>query len=216
MQLNVDMANEDPYCTVVTHPCGPWSKWSQFNLTKGGKAAETVEAAREHARPLLKQDNKMVCGRLSADRHVFLEHPADSLAWEQPEMDGILRHLESGKLMYIRCDGCALGYRDRETGLPYRKPMGIVTSMISTVSILGNLRCQGCQHQQLEGNNKYGTRTAQAAEWPEEFDKLVADVIAQQVLIDEAEDSIEAFPLGVVAELPGTEADPRTFGPETP
>ena len=80
--------------------------------------------------------------------------------------------------------------------------MGIVTSMISAVSILGNLRCQGCQHQQLEGNNKYGTRTAQAAEWPEEFDKLVADVIAQQVLLDEAEDSIEAFPLGVVAELP--------------
>ena len=65
--------------------------------------------------------------------------------------------------------------------------MGIVTSMISAVSTLGNLRCQGCQHQQLEGNNKYGTRTAQAAEWPEGFDKLVAYVIAQQVLVDEAD-----------------------------
>ncbi len=133
MQQNVDMEHEDPYCTVVTHPCRPWSKWSQLNLAKGGKAAETVEAAREHARPLLKQVNKMVCRHLSVDRHVFLEHPADSLAWEQPEMDAILQHLESGKLMYIRCDGCALGYRDRESGLPYRKSMGIVTSMVSTI-----------------------------------------------------------------------------------
>ena len=114
--------------------------------------------------------------------------------------------------MYIRCDGCALGYRDRESGLPYRKPMGIVTSMVSAVSILGNLRCQGClSHQQLEGNNKYGTRTAQAAEWPEELDKLVTDVIAQQVLIDEAEDSIEAFPLGIAAELPVPRPIPGRF-----
>ena len=113
-------------------------------------------------------------------------------------MEGILRHLESGRLMYIRCDGCALGYRDRESGYPCKKPMGIATSMISAVSILGTLRCCGCSyHEQLQGNNKFGLRTAQAAEWPEEFDKLVTDVIAQQVLIDEAEDSIEAFPLGV-------------------
>ena len=37
MQLSTDMAHEDPYCTVVTHPCGPWSKWSQFNLAKAAR-----------------------------------------------------------------------------------------------------------------------------------------------------------------------------------
>ncbi len=26
VQLNNDMEHEDPYCTVVMHPCGPWSK----------------------------------------------------------------------------------------------------------------------------------------------------------------------------------------------
>ena len=37
-----DLQAEGSYCAVLTHPCGPWSKWSQFNIAKGGAAAETV------------------------------------------------------------------------------------------------------------------------------------------------------------------------------
>ncbi len=91
LQLNSDVEYEDPYCTVLTHPRGPWSKWSKFNASKGGKAAETLSNAREMARPILKQVSKIVCGRLAAGRHVFLEDLPDSLAWEQPEMDCVLR-----------------------------------------------------------------------------------------------------------------------------
>ena len=97
--------------------------------------------------------------------------------------------LSEGKLYYMRCHGCSLGYKDADSGLPNYKPVGILSSMPSITSVFSRSRCQGCpQHQPLEGSNSRGRRTTQAAEWPAELDKLVADAIIQQVLIDEADD----------------------------
>ena len=79
-QVQMELQNEDPYCTVLSHPCGPWSKWSVINISKGGAARDTVLQARENSRGLLKQVNRIVTGRVAAGRHVLLEHPADSLS----------------------------------------------------------------------------------------------------------------------------------------
>ena len=195
-QVQMELQTEDPYCTVLSHPCGPWSKWSVINISKGGAARDTVLQARENSRGLLKQVNRIVTGRVAAGRHVLLEHPADSLSWSQPEMAGIAKLLQEEKLYYIRCDGCALGYHDHDSGLPHKKPVGIITSMVSALSVFANLKCPGCaEHQRLEGSNSRGMRTTQAAEWPPMLDKLVADTIAQQALIDECAE--EAFPAEV-------------------
>ena len=35
--LHNDLQSEDPYVTVITHPCGPWGNWSRFNLAKEAK-----------------------------------------------------------------------------------------------------------------------------------------------------------------------------------
>jgi hypothetical protein len=155
----------------------------------------------------LRQVNRIVVGRVAAGRHVLLKHPADSLTWSQPEMAGIAKLVREEKLYFIRCDGCALGYRDRDSGLPHKKPVGIVTSMVAALSVFSNLKCPGCTvHQRLEGSNSRGRRTTQAAEWPHVLDKLVADTITQQALIDEYAE--EAFPAEV---RPGEPLPPRPF-----
>ena len=46
-RLHSDMKSEDPYLTVLTHPCGPWGNWSRFNMSKGGPAEATVLSLRE-------------------------------------------------------------------------------------------------------------------------------------------------------------------------
>ena len=123
-------------------------------MAKGGKAAETVLAAREEARPLLTLVNKAIVSRMTAGRHVFAEHPAGSLSWDQEEMSGVKDLLEKGKLRFVRADGCALGYRDRESGLPHYKPMGIITSMDAVAECLCRYRCtRDHVHQPLEGSN---------------------------------------------------------------
>ncbi len=106
-QVKLDLQAEDPYCAVFSHPCGPWSMWSVINISKGGAARETVLRAREFPRGILKQVNRIVTGRVAVGRHVLLEHPADSLSCEQPEMAGIAKLLEEGKFFYIRRDGCS-------------------------------------------------------------------------------------------------------------
>ena len=76
--LRDDFAREGPYRMVIASPCGPWSKWSQLSISKGGEAQETLEAVRAHARPLLRLVNKTVADRVSEGHRVLLERPADS------------------------------------------------------------------------------------------------------------------------------------------
>ena len=116
-----DMQVEDPYLTVITHPCGPWGSWSRFNLERGGSAAETVLAKREENRPVLKAVNKVIKDRLKAKRHVFVEQPWGSASLEEPEMHDVRDLIESGDLIMIKVDGCMVGYIDAESGLPHRK-----------------------------------------------------------------------------------------------
>lgn len=70
--LNQDLRKEDPYCLVLTQPCGPWGNWSRFNLTRGGKAAETVLHQQQEGRKICKNVNEIAFHRLRMKRHVFL------------------------------------------------------------------------------------------------------------------------------------------------
>ena len=74
-RLHSDMKSEDPYLTVITHPCGPWGNWSRFNMSKGGPAEATVLSLREEWRPLLKLVNRTIVDRVKAKRHVFVGQP---------------------------------------------------------------------------------------------------------------------------------------------
>ena len=197
-RLRQDYQVEDPYCTIITHPCGPWGSWSRFNLAKGGQAAETVKALRESNREVLKTVNKTVKDRLRAKRHVFIEQPAGTESLCEDEMKDIMNcYITSGDLLLLRVDGCMVGYHDRESKLPHYKPSIYITSMIAAESIFANKCCgRDHRHEPLEGNNIYGSRTTQAAEWPEKLNQLVLDTIIQQAAIEtEAHSGVhEAFP----------------------
>ena len=183
-RVHQDMQSEDPYCTVLTHPCGPWGNWSNFNLARGGPAALTVQQLREDQRPILKMVNRVVVDRLKADRHVFVEQPYGSESINEPEMSDVRKYIEEGRLICLKVDGCQLGYRDSESRLPHKKPSMYITSMVAAESVFQNTTCNCSKHEPLEGNNKYGSRTKQAAEWPALLNQKVLECILQQAQVE--------------------------------
>ena len=195
--IHQDMQVEDPYVTIITHPCGPWGAWSRFNLAKGGKAAVTVLHLREEQRPLLRLVAKVIKDRVKAKRHVFVEQPFGSQSLYEEEMKDVLELIEAGTLIFIKVDGCTLGYKDAESLLPHKKPSYYLTTMLSAESVFQDCVCPGDhQHQPLEGRNKFGPRTPQAAEWPHELNQKVIDCIIQQSVIEQTvlENTADAYP----------------------
>ena len=204
-QLHHDLIQEDPYLLVITHPCGPWGNWSRFNLAKGGTAAVTIEHLRTEGHEVLKTVNKTVKDRVRAQRHVFLEQPLGSQSLEEPEMADVRRLLDEGSLMFIKVDGCVVGYKDSESGLPHKKPSYYVTSLVSAETLFSTCQCDGShQHEILEGANKFGSRTAQASVWPHQLNEMVITAMLQQREIETTafRGVHEAFP----AEAPSTPA----------
>ena len=181
---------------VFTHPCGPWGNWSRLNLWKGGKAADTVIEARRLNRPILKLVNDTIVARCKRGRHVFCEHPAGSEGWLQPEMEGVRALVADGTLMVVKAHGCTMGYQDSVSGLPRKKPIEFVTSMVAAVEIFDGYLCPGNHvHEPLKGGNSNGPRTFEAATWPDKLDDLVSKVIFQQALIEDGLSVSEAFPV---------------------
>lgn len=198
--LHIDLQSEDPYVTVITHPCGPWGNWSRFNLAKGGQAAATVVENREATKPLLKLVNKTVKDRIRAKRHVFIEQPLGSESLQEPEMADVLEMVNDGRLIFIKVDGCMVGYKDKENGKPHKKPSYYITSMVAAESVFQNFFCDGShEHQPLEGNNRFGSRTCQAAEWPHQLNKLVLEAIIQQSAVEKT--SLQAVEESYPAEV---------------
>ena len=192
-----DLQVEDPYLTVITQACGPWGNWSNFNLAKGGQAAMTVMDLRESNRRTLSLVNKIVKDRIRAKRHVFIEQPLGSTWLKQPECSDILHLIQEGMLLVLRVDGCCVGYRDLESGLPNKKPSLYVTTLLAAEGIFQGLLCDGShQHEHLEGNNKHGSRTAQASVWPDRLNEMVLQAMIQQASAEStaAHNISEVFP----------------------
>ncbi|CAK0887813.1 unnamed protein product [Prorocentrum cordatum] len=193
-RYDAEITNEEPYCLVVSHPCSPWGNWSRFNMARCPETERKILAKREANRPILRQVDSSVDSRVRRGFHVALEHPQGSEAFDQPEMSRIRSLLDKGILRKVTFDGCQVGYRDAESGLAHRKPMMIITTMDALVEALSDKKCSCTQHEQLKGRNKFGPRTLQAAEWPEELNHIVARSIVQQAIVDNATDTDWPFP----------------------
>ena len=144
-QLHLDFQSEDPYCTVITQPCGPWGNWSRFNIAKGSSAGATVLQLRADGRPNLKSVNKTIKDRVRANRHIFMEQPLGSQVLDEPEMADVRKMVEDGTLLFLVVDGCMVGYRDKVSGLPHRKPSFYITSMVAAESVFGHCKCDGSE-----------------------------------------------------------------------
>ena len=114
-----------------------------------------------------------------------MEQPLGSQSINEPEMSDVKKMVEDGTLCLIVVDGCMVGYKDKESGLPHKKPSFYVTTLLCAESVFCGCQCDGNhQHQPLEGNNKYGSRTHQAAEWPADLNKMVLDAVIQQASVE--------------------------------
>ncbi|CAK0850569.1 unnamed protein product, partial [Prorocentrum cordatum] len=231
-RYDAEITNEEPYCLVVSHPCSPWGNWSRFNMARCPETERKILAKREANRPILRQVDSSVDSRVRRGFHVALERPQGSEAFDQPEMSRIRSLLDKGILRKVTFDGCQVGYRDAESGLAHREPMMIIATMDTLVEALSDKRCSCTQREQLKGRNKFGPRTLQAAEWPEELDHIVARSVAQQAIVDNATDTDWQFPaedgrngtrlvtegwLGARSDLPDqAEGPPRSYGPGEP
>ena len=169
-------------------------------MAKGGASAETVNLLREENRPVLALVNKVVKDRVKAQRHVFLEQPLGSKSLEEPEMSDVKQMVEEEKLIFLRVDGCMVGYMDAESKKPHNKPSYYLTTMVAAENIFEGIRCDGShEHEPLEGANRYGPRTAQAAEWPMKLNRMVLEAVIQQSEIEKnaVANLAEAFPAEV-------------------
>ncbi|CAK0854593.1 unnamed protein product [Prorocentrum cordatum] len=193
-RYDAEITNEEPYCLMVSHPCSPWGNWSRFNMARCPESERKILAKREENRPILRQVDSSVDSRVRRGFHVALEHPQGSEAFDQPEMSRIRSLLDTGILKKVTFDGGQVEHRDAESGLAHRKPMMIITTMDTLVEALSDKKCSCTQHEQLKGHNKFGPRTLQAAEWPEELNHIVARSIVQQAIVDNATDTDWQFP----------------------
>lgn len=75
--------------------------------------------------------------------------------------------------------------------------------MLAAESVFADTVCSCPQHEPLEGNNKFGSRTKQAAEWPPLLNQKVIECMLQQAKIESTIDqqavmlaeADEAFPV---------------------
>ena len=57
--------------------------------------------------------------------------------------------------------------------------------MVAAGSVFADCKCNCSQHHPPEGSNKYGPRTAQAAEWPKQLDHMVLECAIQQAHVEQ-------------------------------
>eukprot|EP00959_Pyramimonas_sp_CCMP1952_P159962 3345702-Pyramimonas_sp.AAC.1 len=56
--------NDEPYFSVVAHPCSPWANWSRLNVSRNDhELAKRIAKTREAHRPILTKVNQSVIRR---------------------------------------------------------------------------------------------------------------------------------------------------------
>ena len=84
---------------------------SRWNMSQGGKAAQTVLARRDHERPILQLVNDTVVTLVTKQSaHVIIESPRGSQYLEEREMSGVRKLIDEGVLHRIFFDRCAIKY----------------------------------------------------------------------------------------------------------
>ena len=114
-----------------------------------GDALAKIENKREAHRPMLSQVNQTVAHEVQGGYRG---------ATEQPEMDGVRKLIDKGTLKVADFEG------DSENDLLNMKPMRICATMDALGSAVDGICRTGCpRHEQLKGQSRNGSKSAQAA-----------------------------------------------------
>ena len=163
---------EDPFLTAIAPVCAPWSSWQFVNFAKNDATAQKIMAERRLWYPVVEWIAKLVRRRTEKGRHVVLENPWLSLRWKLRCIEKLygMEHPVTGELLEaIYLDQCQFGLSDLDTGLPHRKPTGMLSASRFIKEELAKTCPGGHEHQHLEG----GRRTRLAAKWPEQLCKSI-------------------------------------------
>ena len=113
-----------------------------------------------------------------------------------------------------RLDQCMVGLVDKSSGQPHLKPTVIVTNDRVLAQRLARRCDRQHEHQQLGGNNEYGSRCRQAETYPRKMASLIATVVMQFPNPEALVTLTEVDEIWTEA-LPGEEAAPAETENET-
>ena len=170
---------EQPYLLAIGFPCGPWSPWQRMNQDK-----EHVNWQRQKWLPILKWLQQLVLKHRRRGGKTLLENPWMSEAWNTKELKKINYDNIGDEDDYevLRVDLCQFGLKDKENGMPHLKPTAVGTDSPGIKKKMRNKRChRDHDHQALEGSNRFGRRTLQAAQWTTRFCKTILEGIYEDL-----------------------------------
>ena len=161
---------QNPYLLALGFPCGPWSPFQHLNPDQ-----EKVQFMRRKWTPILAWIRHLVEKQHRKGGRSLLENPWTSQAWNTKEL-AMLREENGGltDMRAVRIDQCALGLRDVDNGMLHKKATAIVADSQGVRQQFQGKLCNGKhQHQPLEGSNRGGSRTKQAARWTPTFCRCI-------------------------------------------
>ena len=196
--IDQQIEKDDPYLISMSPLCGPWCQWQELNMSKSEETANKIMEQRKEWYPVVKWISQVIRSRVAKGRQVLLEQPWLSKMWDSLALLRVLQdHITdpmTGEIVeVIKCDQCAYGLKDRDNGMPNKKPTGLMTASLGIKENMSQLCPGDHQHQALEGSN----RTKRAQEWPRPF----CEGILQGILCDlEGTITKVAFPAEAVME----------------
>ena len=97
-QYTADIEHERPYNECFTPPCGARGNLGNWNLARGGSAAETVSRRRNQERPILSFLSKRLTYMTANDDYFILEKPLGSRILDEPEMSSVRKLIDDGAI----------------------------------------------------------------------------------------------------------------------
>lgn len=158
-EIAAQVEQDDPFPPAISPVWGPWSTMQAINVAKDPNFAEKLAFQRKSWYPVIQWLTGLVKQRLSKGREVLFEQPWPSAMWKLKCMEDLMSlELENAitgePLERIRLDQCMYGLQDRDSGLPHKKPTGLLLSSSRMKLRLSDL-CDGRhEHEPLEGGSR--------------------------------------------------------------
>ncbi|CAK0818505.1 unnamed protein product, partial [Prorocentrum cordatum] len=165
--------------------CSPASGNNNFNRNKP-EVWEQVLQSRKKSKRLIRNCLTLVMDQVADRGHVHWEWPKDLQPYRWPELKQVFRECD---MRPVVCDGCMLGVKARDTGMPMVKPWEIWTTSDRMCQRMA-IRCDGRHgHSPCVG----GARTAATAYYPEAFVRRAARAMLEEPKMEEICNVVREF-----------------------
>eukprot|EP00438_Fugacium_kawagutii_P020699 Skav229155 [mRNA] locus=scaffold2275:264912:272030:- [translate_table: standard] len=166
----------DPDVLLLCPPCGPLSKLQ--NLTPMDKRIDPEGFERDQRRAALMVAwcVELALKRLRRGKHYVFEAGQGCHTWKLPCME---RLRQASMHDQVDVPACAVGLKDRSSGLLFGKKWRFVTSNPTIALVLSRFKCDGKhEHQTVEGSSGGQLRSVQSQVYPPKLVNAILGAIA--------------------------------------